>query len=46
VITGSGTPELLNDRESVVAGVIHVVCNGYFGRGEEFELYEKSTIGA
>jgi hypothetical protein len=28
----------------VTGGVIHVVCNGYFGEAKKFELYEKSTI--
>jgi hypothetical protein len=25
-------------------GIIHVVCNGYFGDAKKFELYEKSSI--
>jgi hypothetical protein len=37
--------ELLNEYMSyVTGGVIHVVCNGYFGEAKKFELYEKSTI--
>ncbi len=37
--------ELLNEYMSHVSGgVIHVVCNGYFGEAKKFELYEKSTI--
>jgi hypothetical protein len=37
--------ELLNEYMGLVnGGVIHVVCNGYFGDAKKFELYEKSTI--
>ena len=37
--------ELPNEYMShVTGGVIHVVCNGYFGEAKKFELYEKSTI--
>jgi hypothetical protein len=37
--------ELLNEYMSYVnGGVIHVVCNGYFGEAKKFELYEKSAI--
>ncbi len=37
--------ELLNDyMSSMNAGVIHVVCNGYFGEERKFELYRNSAI--
>jgi hypothetical protein len=37
--------ELLNEYMGYMnGGVIHVVCNGYFGDAKKFELYEKSTI--
>ena len=37
--------ELLNEYMSYVhSGVVHVVCNGYFGEAKKFELYEKSSI--
>ena len=37
--------ELLNDYMTHVnAGVIHVVCNGYFGDEKKFELYQGSTL--
>ncbi len=37
--------ELLNEYMGHVnGGVIHVVCNGYFGDAKKFELYEKSSI--
>ena len=37
--------ELLNEYMGHVnGGIIHVVCNGYFGEARKFELYEKSTI--
>lgn len=37
--------ELLNDYMAhVTGGVIHVVCNGYFGEEKKFELYRNSTI--
>ena len=37
--------ELLNEYMGyVTGGVIHVVCNGYFGEARKFELYEKSSI--
>jgi hypothetical protein len=37
--------ELLNEYMGHVnGGIVHVVCNGYFGDAKKFELYEKSTI--
>jgi hypothetical protein len=37
--------ELLNDyMANVTGGVIHVVCNGYFGEEKKFELYQNSAI--
>jgi hypothetical protein len=37
--------ELLNNyMAQVTAGVIHVVCNGYFGEQNKFELYGESAI--
>jgi len=37
--------ELLNDYMAhVTGGMIHVVCNGYFGEEKKFELYNNSTI--
>jgi hypothetical protein len=37
--------ELLNDYMAhMTGGVIHVICNGYFGEAKKFELYEKSNI--
>jgi hypothetical protein len=37
--------ELLNDYVALVSGgVIHVVCNGYFGEEKKFELYRDSTL--
>ncbi len=37
--------ELLNDYMAQVnSGVIHVVCNGYFGEERKFELYRNSSI--
>ncbi len=37
--------ELLNEYMGHVnGGIIHVVCNGYFGDAKKFELYEKSSI--
>jgi hypothetical protein len=37
--------ELLNEYMGHVnGGIVHVVCNGYFGEAKKFELYEKSTI--
>jgi hypothetical protein len=28
----------------VTGGVIHVICNGYFGDEQKFELYKNSTL--
>jgi hypothetical protein len=37
--------ELMKDYMDHVSGrMIHVVCNGYFGEQQKFELYEDSTI--
>ena len=37
--------ELLSDyMEHVNAGLVHVVCNGYFGEEKKFELYQDSAI--
>lgn len=37
--------ELLKDyMEYVPGGMIHVVCNGYFGDDKKFELYQDSSI--
>jgi hypothetical protein len=37
--------ELLNDyMAQVTGGIIHVVCNGYFGEQSKFELYDGSAI--
>jgi hypothetical protein len=37
--------ELLNDyMGQVTGGVVHVICNGYFGDQTKFELYAESTI--
>lgn len=37
--------ELLSDYMTHVnAGLVHVVCNGYFGEEKKFELYQGSTL--
>lgn len=37
--------ELLNDYMAMMnGGLVHVVCNGYFGEQKKFELYQNSTI--
>ena len=37
--------ELLKDyMDHVPGGIVHVVCNGYFGEEKKFELYHDSTI--
>jgi len=30
--------------ESMPAGVVHVICNGYFGEPRKFELYNQSPV--
>ncbi len=37
--------ELLDDYMALVnTGIVHVVCNGYFGEQKKFELYQNSAI--
>jgi len=37
--------ELLKDyMEHMKGGIVHVVCNGYFGEEKKFELYENSAL--
>lgn len=37
--------ELLSDYMGMMeGGIVHVVCNGYFGEEHKFELYKSSTI--
>jgi hypothetical protein len=30
--------------DTMTAGVVHVICNGYFGDARKFELYEQSAL--